>query len=40
MQASRITLVDKKEDKTEKNKIEDSNNEIISGDLDVANKYI
>ena len=40
MQASRITLVDKKEYKTEKNKIEDSNNEIISGDLDVANKYI
>ena len=40
MQASRITLVDKKEDKTEKNKIGDSNNEIISDDLDVANEYI
>ena len=40
VQASRITLVDKKEDKTGKNKIGDSNNEIISDDLDVANKYI
>ena len=41
MQVSRITLVDKKEeDKTEKNKIGDSNNEIISDDLDVANEYI
>ena len=38
MQSSRITLADKKEeDKTEKNKIRDSNNEIISYDLDVAN---
>ena len=38
VQLSRITLVDKKEDKTEKkNKIGDSNNEIISDDLNVAN---
>ena len=38
VQSSRITLVDKKEgDKTEKNKIGDSSNEIISDDLDVAN---
>ena len=38
VQSSRITLVDKKEDKTEKkNKIGDSNNEIISDDLNVAN---
>ena len=34
---SRITLVDKKEDdKFEKNKIGDSNKEVISDDLDVA----
>ena len=38
VQSSRITLVDKKEeDKTEKSKIVDSSNEIISDDLDVAN---
>ena len=38
MQSSRITLIDKKEeDKTEKNKIGDSSNKIISDDLDVAN---
>ena len=38
MPSSRITLADKKEeDKTEKNKIRDSSNEIISDDLDVAN---
>ena len=37
MQSSRITFVDKREeDKTEKNKIGDSSNEIISDDLDVA----
>ena len=37
MQSSRITLIDKKEeDKTEKNKIGDSSNKIISDDLDVA----
>ena len=39
MEASRITLADKKEeDKTEKkNKIGESSNDIISNDLDVAN---
>ena len=38
MQSSRITLVDEKEEgKTEKNKIGDSSNEIISDDLDVPN---
>ena len=38
MLPSRITLADKKEeDKTAKNKIGDSSNEIISDDLDVAN---
>ena len=38
MRTSRITLADKKEeDKTGKNKIGDSSNEIISDDLDVAN---
>ena len=38
MQLSRITLFDKKvEDKTEKNKIGDSDNETVSGDLHVAN---
>ena len=37
MLPSRITLADKKEeDKTAKNKIGDSSNEIISDDLDVA----
>ena len=36
--SSRIALVDKKEeDKTEKNKIGDSSNEIISDHLDIAN---
>ena len=38
MQSFRITLADKEEDKTEKNKIGDSSNEIISDDLDVANR--
>ena len=40
VQPSRITLVDKiEEDKTEKNKIGDSSNEIISDYLDVANTF-
>ena len=42
MQSSRITLVDKKEEgKTEKNKIRDSSNEIISDNLDIntLNEY-
>ena len=39
VQPSRITLVDKiEEDKTEKNKIGDSSNEIISDNLDKANR--
>ena len=38
VRSSRITFADKKEeDKTEKNKIGDSSNEIISDDLDVTN---
>ena len=38
MESSRNTLVGKQEEyKTEKNKIGDSSNEIISDDLDVAN---
>ena len=40
MRRSRITLADKKgQDKTEKNKIGDSSNEIISDNLDVANIF-
>ena len=40
MRPSRITLADKKEEvKTEKNKIRDSSNEIISDNLDVANTF-
>ena len=40
MRPSRITLADKKEeDKTEKNKIGDSSNEMISDNLDVANTF-
>ena len=38
VESSRIPLVHKKEEnKTEKNKIADSSNEIISDDLDIAN---
>ena len=38
--SSRITIVDKKDDKTEKKKkIGDSNNEIISNNLDIANTF-